>query len=97
MTLEKKRNYVGLMFAVPVLLAFFWPEYWARGFELIPRRTALFDVFAELAGDPAWSRSGKAIWLWWSLLLLSLWAVWRWRAALGGLLVRVGAKAHDAV
>jgi hypothetical protein len=92
-TPEKKRNYVGLLFAVPVCLAFFWPEYWARGFELVPKRTALFDVLADMAGGPAWSNSRTAIWLWWGLLLLSLGAVWRWRAALGGLLIR----AHSAV
>jgi len=94
---EKVRNYVGLLFVLPVCLLFFWPEYWSGGFSLEPKDTAVFDVLRDLLGGPSWSNRNTAAGLWWGLLLVSLGAVWFGRAALGKLVIRAGARAHDAV
>lgn len=94
---EKVRNYVGLLFVVPVCLLFLWPDYWSSGFELAPRETAIFDVLSDLIGGPTWSRYRTATWLWWALFLVSLGVIWRWRATLGGLLVRSAASVHNSV
>lgn len=100
---QKLQSYLGLLFVAPVLLVFFISEYRHRTFANDPDETKVHDViqnvFEELFGRGRWyaGASSEALYAWWFLLGCSIFLVWKYRAKLGGLLVRAATALHTRV
>lgn len=100
---QKLQSYLGLLFVVPVLLLFFVSEYRHRTFAGDPEETKLHDViqnlFEALFGRGRWyaGASSEPFYTWWVLLGCCTFLVWKYRAKLGGLLIRAATALHKRV
>lgn len=103
MDAQKRRNYLGLLFVIPILLIFLISEYRSRTFTYDPEETKVHkwieDILQALLGGGRWhtSYSGEALFGWWLLLCCCVYVVWRNRAKLGGLVVQGAAAFHRKV